>query len=84
MREANVSSRLLGYVQLQVGGRLVAVPVQAVRLDADGGETPGGFYAEGTQIGIYVDEKASQSDVADQIRRASDDAVQHIAKKILN
>jgi hypothetical protein len=84
MRDINPTSRLLGFVQLSVGGRVVAVPVQAVRLDRDGGEQPGGFYAEGSHCGIYVEERASEEDVAEQIRLASNDAMQHIAKKLLN
>jgi hypothetical protein len=84
MREMNLSSRLLGYVQLRVGDKLVAVPVQAMKLDRDGGKRPGGFYTEGVELGIYVDEEAPEHDVEEQIRRASNDAVLHIAKKIFN
>jgi hypothetical protein len=84
MREANVSSRLLGYVQLRVGERIVAVPVQAMKLDRDGRKRPGGFYAEGSQLGIYVDEQAPEADVQEQIRLASNDAVLHIARKLFN
>jgi hypothetical protein len=83
MREANLSSRLLGYVQLRVGEKLVAVPVQSMKLDQDGGRRPGGFYAEGTQLGIYVDDEGGE-DVQEQIRKASDDAVRHIARKFFN
>jgi hypothetical protein len=84
MRAANLPSRLIGYVQLHVGGKVVAVPVQAIKVDADSGERPGGFYAEGTQFGIYVAEEMSEEDVAEQIKRASVDAAQHIGKKLLN
>jgi hypothetical protein len=80
----NVSPRLLGYVQLRVGDRVVAVPVQAMKLDPDGGKRPGGFYVEGTQLGIYVDSDADSGDVAEQIRRASQEAAQHIARKYSN
>ena len=84
MREGNVSSRLLGYIQLRVGSQLVAVPVQSMRLDADGGERPGGFYAEGNDVGIYVDTDAGAGDVAEQIRRATHDAVRHMGRKHFN
>jgi hypothetical protein len=84
MRETNVSSRLLGYVQLRVGARIVTVPVQSMKLDQDGGKRPGGFYAEGAQLGIYVDEEAADADVQEQIREASNDAVVHIARKLFN
>jgi hypothetical protein len=84
MRETNVSSRLLGYVQLRVGARIIAVPVQSMKLEQDGGKRPGGFYVEGSQLGIYVDEQAAESDVEEQIRQASNEAVLHITKKIFN
>lgn len=84
MREMNVPSRLLGYVQLRVGARVVAVPVQSMKLDQDGGKQPGGFYAEGTQLGIYVDAEAPEDTVQEQIRAASNEAVLHIAKKLFN
>ncbi len=84
MREADLPSRLIGYVQLHVGGKVVAVPVQAIKVDRDGGERPGGFYAEGAQCGIYVSDEASEEDVTEQIKRASMDAVQHIGRKLLN
>ena len=84
MAEMNVPSRLLGYVQLRVGTKIVAVPVQSIKLERDGGKQPGGFYAEGTQLGIYVDEEAPEAAMEEQIRAASNDAVQHIAKKLFN
>jgi hypothetical protein len=84
MRETNVSSRLLGYVQLRVGARIIAVPVQSMKLEQDGGKRPGGFYVEGSQLGIYVDEQAGESDVEEQIRQASNEAVLHMTKKIFN
>ncbi len=84
MRDPHVSSRLLGYVQLRVGDRVVAVPVQAMKLDPDGGKRPGGFYVEGTQLGIYVDGEADPQDVAEQIRHASREAAHHIAQKYSN
>jgi hypothetical protein len=84
MRETNLASRLLGYVQLRVGPKIIAVPVQSMSLDRDGGKRPGGFYAEGSQLGIYVDDAAPENDVEEQIRKASNDAVLHIAKKVFN
>jgi hypothetical protein len=84
MRESNPSSRLLGYVQLRVGETVIAVPVESVTLEPDGCAHPGGFYAQGSQLGIYVDAEAPQAEVEDQIRRASNDAVRHLARKLLN
>jgi len=84
MREMNLSSRLLGYVQLRIGGKVVAVPVQSMKLDRDGGNRPGGFYAEGSHLGIYVDAEAPEQDVTEQIRTASNEAARHLAKTIFN
>ena len=80
------SARFLGYVQLQVGSKVFALPVQAAPLNLpDGSRKPGGFFLEdGGQFGILVDSEASESDVQDQIQRASLDAVAHISKKFLN
>ncbi len=72
MRQADLPSRLIGYVQLHVGGRVVAVPVQAIKVDRDGGEWPGGFYTEGAQYGIYVSEEASEEAVAEQNQASLD------------
>jgi hypothetical protein len=84
MREANASSRLLGYVQLRVGEKTIAVPVQAVKLEADGRKRPGGFYAEDDEYGIYVDDDGTERDVQAQIAKGSNDAVRHMGRKYLN
>ncbi len=79
------SGRFLGFVQLQVGSRFFALPVQAVRLQRpDGTTVPSGFVTEGSQFGIVVDSEASEPDVQAQIRRASKDAVRHISRRFLN
>jgi hypothetical protein len=84
MRDTIPVPRLLGYVQLRVGSRILAIPVQAMKLDADGGKAPGGFYTEGSTLGIYVDETRNAADVAEQIERASNDAAKHFARTLLN
>jgi hypothetical protein len=84
MRDTITSPRLLGYVQLRVGGRVVALPVQAMKLDPDGGNRPGGFYVEGTECGICIDADATPNEVVDQIREASDDAARHMNRKFTN
>jgi hypothetical protein len=80
------AAKFLGYVQLQVGSRVWALPVQAAPLQrGDGTKEPGGFFAEETgKLGILVDSEASAGDVKDQIQRASLDAAKHISKKFLN
>jgi hypothetical protein len=84
MRTVGTSSKLLGYVQLRVGERFYALPVQAVRFDRDTGTAPGGFFDEKGELGILVDSEASDSDVQAQIESASVEAVRHIAKRFMN
>ena len=84
------SARLLGYVQVQVGSQVFALPVQAVHFERDRREEremspAGGFFSEeGGQLGIIVDGDASESDVHAQIVKASAEAVRHISKRFLN
>lgn len=84
MSTVTSSARLLGYVQLRVGERLYALPVQAVSFDRDSGTAPGGFFDEKGELGILVDAKASDHDVQAQIASASEDAVRYFAKKYLS
>ena len=78
--------RLLGYVQLQVGSKVFALPVQAAPLKKpDGSLEPTGFFlGDSGTFGILVDADASPADVQDQIQKASLDAVRHISHKFLN
>jgi hypothetical protein len=78
------NARLLGYVQLRVGERLYALPVQAVHFERDSGTPPGGFFDEKGELGILVDGAASEVDVQAQIASASEDAVRYFARKYLN
>jgi hypothetical protein len=81
------NARLLGFVQVQVGSKTYALPVQAVHFERDGrSESPaGGFFTEESgQYGIIVDDDASDSDVQAQIMKASAEAVRHISQKFLN
>ncbi len=90
------TSRLLGYVQVHVGSRTVALPVQAIdfatnddarvneRKDAEGNGQPGGLFEEGGQLGILVDSAASDADVQAQIVKASEEAVRQLSKRYLN
>lgn len=81
---ARATGRLLGVVQLRVGDRTYAVPVQALVFagDREGPANAGGFFVEGDHMGILVD--ASAPDVPDRIREASEEAVRHLSLKILN
>jgi hypothetical protein len=83
-RDLATTTRLLGYVQLRVGQKVYALPVQAVKFDRDSGSEPGGFFNEDGQLGILVDSEASAGEVQQQIMRASADAVKHLSKQFLN
>jgi hypothetical protein len=80
MTDTTLSSRLIGFVQLRVGDRVVAVPVQSMKLLPDGGKRPGGFYVEGAEFGICVDDHGNPGEVAEQIRSASHDAAIHVGR----
>ncbi|APS00082.1 hypothetical protein [Pajaroellobacter abortibovis] len=81
-----VPGQLVGYIQVHVGSRMIALPVQAASLSPDEiGRTPGGFFIDATgQCGILVDHDASAPEIEEQIVRASCDAARHIARKFLN
>lgn len=83
MREASGTSRLIGYVQLRVGEKTIAVPVQTVKVGV-GDKRVGGFYPASDEFGIYVDDDASEGDVQEQIARGSNEAVRHMGRKYLN
>lgn len=79
-------SRLIGYVQVQVGSEMVALPVQSIHYDRDTDVgLPGGlFQDEGGTLGILVDGDASPEVVKAQIAAAAEEAGRRLAKKILN
>ncbi len=78
--------RLIGVVQVQVGAKVFALPVQAVKLDRDSGEQrPGGFFRdEAGHLGILVDEGTEGRELERQITAGMEDAVRHISKRFLN
>jgi hypothetical protein len=84
------NARLLGFVQVRVGAQLFSLPVQSVHFERDGAvasQPAGGFFAEGegdAQLGILVDDEASQSEVEDQIKRGAEEAARHISRRFLN
>ncbi len=89
MNAAIQNSRLLGFVQVQVGPKTYALPVQAVHFERDGesNASAGGFFTsddETNDYGILVDDDASESDVQAQIMRASVEAAKHFSRKFLN
>ena len=82
------NARLLGFVQVRVGAQVFALPVQAVHFERDQSNPipAGGFFTDGgaEHCGILVDEDASESVVQEQIAKASEEAVRHISRKLLN
>jgi hypothetical protein len=86
MKDIGQNAKLIGFVQVHVGQRVFALPVQAVKFERDRTSTkPGGFFSdEAGQYGILVDGDASASDVQDQIALASAEAVRYISRKFLN
>jgi len=80
--------RFLGYVQVQVGSRVYALPVEAVPLARDDDSAQkSGFIAEGEgtdRLGILVDSNASDKDQREMIERASIDAARHLSRRLLN
>ncbi|WP_394838992.1 hypothetical protein LVJ94_19060 [Pendulispora rubella] len=86
MKEIGQGAKLIGFVQVHVGARIFALPVQAVKFDRDRSSIPpGGFFSdEAGQYGILVDGDASPSDVQSQIAAASAEAVRYISARFLN
>jgi hypothetical protein len=81
--------RLVGVVQVRVGGRLYAVPVSAMefasdQLDSSGSEKRGGFFVQGDTMGIVVDETVSEPERQQQVMEGCAEAVRHLSAKILN
>ena len=77
----SLSGRLLGVVQLRVGGQVYAVPVSA--LDFAGGGH-GGFFAQDGEMGILVDQAASEEQMRSQVMEGCAQAVRHLSAKFLN
>jgi hypothetical protein len=87
MRElGNQPSRLVGVIQLRVGARVFALPVEEATLtSADGTKKPGGFFFEGPhRFGILVDRDVTEAERSADIQKASLEAASVIAKKFLN
>ncbi len=84
MRET-LPSRILGVVQLRVGGHIYALPVHSVTFTSDDGDkASGGFFTNGNDFGIVVREGASAQDVQSQMNQACIDAVRHLSKRFLS
>ncbi|MBX3231041.1 MAG: hypothetical protein KIT84_36890 [Labilithrix sp.] len=79
-----VSGRLLGIVRVVVGGHVCDLAVQSVPFDSDGQRAAGGFFVQGDQLGILVDDAATAAQVQAQIEAGTAEAVRHLSRKYLN
>ena len=85
----NAQGRLVGVVQVRVGGRLYAVPVSTMEFASDQSDSSvpvrrGGFFVQGDTMGILVDEGASEQQMRQQVIDGCAEAVRHLSAKILN
>ncbi len=88
MNEYNPNQmRLVGVVQVRVGGRLYALPVSALDFASDQSDSTvhrGGFFVQGETMGILVDEAASEQQMRQQVMDGCAEAVRHLSAKFLN
>lgn len=85
--QSSLQGRLLGFVRVVVGGQSFDLPIQAVAFekDTDDASAPaGGFFADGGELGILVDEAAPEEAVKAQITAATAEAVRHLSRRCLN
>ena len=87
--QKQAAGRLVGVVQLRVGGRLYAVPVQAMDFASDTSDSTekerrGGFFVSGDTMGILVEESADQQEFQKQVMEGCEQAVRHLSAKFLN
>ncbi len=79
------TTRFLGYVQVRIGGKIIALPVQIAALGHDADRAAGGLFKDaGGQLGILVDANGSEAARRDQIARASKEAVVELSRRFLN
>ncbi len=84
--QTSLQGRLLGFVRVVVGGKAFDLPIQAVTFEKDTADDhqAGGFFADGGELGILVDEAAPDSVVQAQIAQATAEAVRHLSRRLLN
>lgn len=84
--QTSLQGRLLGFVRVVVGGKAFDLPIQAMTFEKDtaGENAPGGFFADGGELGILVDDTAPDAVVQAQIAKATAEAVQHLSRRVLN
>lgn len=80
----DLSGTLLGFVRVVVGGNVFELPVQSVHIQKDGDNDVGGFFAKDGQLGILVDDTASEPEMKALIEKATAEAVRHLSQRVLN
>jgi hypothetical protein len=84
VKVTGISGKLLGIVRVVVGGHICDLAVQAIAFDSDGERAAGGFFIQGEQLGIIVDDAAPPAQVKKQIEAGTAEAVRHLSRKYLN
>ncbi len=88
MNELNPNQmRLVGVVQVRVGGRLYALPVSTMEFASDQSDSSvhrGGFFVQGDTMGILVVDTASEQQMRQQVEDGCEEAVRHLSAKFLN
>lgn len=85
--QSSLQGRLLGFVRVVVGGQAFDLAIQAVAFEKDTPDAAapaGGFFHDGGEIGILVDEAAPEELVKAQITAATAEAVRHLSRRCLN
>jgi len=78
-------TKLVGYIELEVGSLEVQVPIRAADPEADGAKPPlASFVTEGDAYAIVVRGDSSSSAVEGAVRVAAQEAVRHLSRKLLN
>jgi hypothetical protein len=75
-------AELLGFVELQVGSQAVQVPIRTAPHAQD--QPVAAFATEGEAFAILVKADAPSAAVEPAVRRAAQDALRHLSRKLLN
>jgi len=80
-------TKLVGYIELEVGSLEVQVPIRAAKsaADLDAGKRPlASFVTEGDAYAIVVRGDSTSAAVEGAVRVAAEEAVRHLSRKLLN
>jgi len=76
--------RLVGVVRVMCGGSVVDLAIRSMRFAKETDRVAGGFFADNGRLGILVDEGSSPHEASQQIMRATEEAVAHLRRRLLN